>query len=237
MKTTSNYKFKQYEGTDIFNPLTVEAVNIQSIDSAMGDNRDTGVHLATEVKSGTVHAITRSVTSAPMFRFVATGDWTTGDTCTVDGTQVSTLMCTGETLKTGAWKINSNVLCVLVGTVLTVFTTTPTDGGSTDIDATTLEGHSADYFMSAEAGAVKSVGSSVLLNSGNWSQSGDVYTQTVAVGGATASGNVVTSPAASYWAKAIEANVRCTAQASGTLTFTADSVPDASIYFNVILLG
>lgn len=236
MKTTANYGYKQYEGPDIFNPLTVEAQNIQSIDANMGKNRDAAVQLATEVKSGTVHAITRSVRGASVIRFVATSDWAQGDTCTVDGTQVSTLLPTGETLPGGAWKINSNVLAVLTGTLLTVFTTAPS-GGGTDIDADTLQGHDAAYFMSREDGAVKSVGSTVLLNAGSWVQSGDKYVQTVAVGGATANKNIVTSPAASGWAAAQDSNIRCTAQGDGTLTFTADSIPTASVYFNVILLG
>lgn len=236
MKTTSNYGYKQYEGSDIFNPLTVEAQNIQSIDANMGKNRDAAVQLATEIKSGTVHAITRSTPSASVIRFVATSDWAQGDTCTVDGVQVSTLLPTGETLPGGAWKINSNVLAVLTGTLLTVFTTAPA-GGGTEIDADTLQGHDAAYFMSREDGAVKSVGSSVLLNAGSWVQSGDKYVQTVAVGGATADGNIVTSPAASSWAASQDSNIRCTAQGAGTLTFTADSIPTASVYFNVILLG
>lgn len=236
MKTTSNYGYKQYEGSDIFNPLIVEAQNIQSIDANMGKNRDAAVQLATEIKRGTVHAITRNTPSASVIRFVATSDWTQGDTCTVDGTQVSTLLPTGETLPGGAWKINSNVLAVLTGTLLTVFTTAPA-GGGTEIDADTLQGHDASYFMSREDGAVKSVGSSVLLNAGSWVQSGDKYVQTVAVGGATADGNIVTSPAASSWAAAQDSNIRCTAQGAGTLTFTADSIPTASVYFNVILLG
>lgn len=236
MKNTTNYNFKQYEGTDIFNPLTVEAQNIQSIDTNMAKNRDAAVQLATEIKSGTVHAITRSTPGADVIRFVATSDWAQGDTCTVDGVQVSTLLTTGETLPGGAWKINANVLAVLNGTVLTVFTSTPS-GGGTEIDADTLQGHDAAYFMSREDGALKSVGSSVLLNNGNWVQSGDAYVQTVAVAGVTANVNLVTSPSANSWAKSQEFNVRCTAQASGTLTFTADKVPDASIYFNVIIVG
>ena len=146
MKTTTNYGYKQYEGSDIFNPLTVEAQNIQSIDTNMGKNRDAAVQLATEIKSGTVHAITRSTTGAAVIRFVATSDWAQGDTCTVDGTQVSTLLPTGETLPDGAWKINSNVLAILTGTLLTVFTTAPA-GGGTEIDADTLQGHDAAYFM------------------------------------------------------------------------------------------
>lgn len=236
MKTTTNYGYKQYEGSDIFNPLTVEAQNIQSIDDNMGKNRDAAVQLATEIKSGTVHAITRSTPSASVIRFVATSDWAQGDTCTVDGVQVSTLLPTGETLPGGAWKINSNVLAVLTGTLLTVFTTAPS-GGGTDIDADTLQGHDAAYFMSRDDGAVKSVGSTVLLNAGSWVQSGDKYVQTVAVGGATANKNIVTSPAANGWAAAQDNNIRCTAQGDGTLTFTADSIPTESVYFNVILLG
>lgn len=236
MKTTTNYGYKQYEGNDIFNPLTVEAQNIQSIDANMGKNRDAAVQLATEIKSGTVHAITRSTPSASVIRFVATSDWAQGDTCTVDGVQVSTLLPTGETLPGGAWKINSNVLAVLTGTLLTVFTTAPS-GGGTDIDADTLQGHDAAYFMSREDGAVKSVGSSVLLNAGSWVQSGDKYVQTVAVAGAQPGNNMVIAPSAQSWDKAIEFNVRATAQDQGTVTFTADNVPDASLYMSVIVLG
>lgn len=236
MKNTTNYNLKQYEGSDLFNPLTVEAQNVQSIDAGMYANKTAAVQTATELKSGTVHALTRSVPGAAVIRFVATSDWTSGDTCTVDGVQVTTLLTTGETLPTGAWKINANVLAILNGTVLTVFTSAPTGGGG-EIDADTLQGHDAAYFMSRTDGALKSVGSTVLLNNGNWTESGSVYVQTVAVGGVTAESNVVTSPSATGWAKSQEFNVRCTAQANGTLTFTADSIPDASIYFNVIIIG
>ena len=236
MKNTTNYNLKQYEGADLFNPLTVEAQNVQAIDAGMYANKTAAVQTATELKSGTVHALTRSVPGAAVIRFVATSDWTSGDTCTVDGAQVTTLLTTGETLPTGAWKINANVLAILNGTVLTVFTSTPTGGGG-EIDADTLQGHDAAYFMSREEGALKSVGSTVLLNNGNWTASGAVYVQTVAVAGATATANIVTSPSATGWVKSQENNVRCTAQADGTLTFTADSIPDASIYFNVIIIG
>ena len=46
--------------------------------------------------------------------------------------------------------------------------------------------------------------------------------------------NIVCSPAAASWDKAIENNVHMTAQGSGIVTFTADSVPDSVIYFNVL---
>ena len=46
--------------------------------------------------------------------------------------------------------------------------------------------------------------------------------------------NIVCAPAAASWDKAIENNVRMTAQGSGIVTFTADSVPDSVLYFNVL---
>ena len=236
MKNTTNYNLKQYEGADLFNPLTVEAQNVQAIDAGMYANKTAAVQSATEVKSGTVHAITRTVPGASVIKFVATSDWTAGDTCTVDGVQVTTLLTTGETLPTGAWKINASVLAILNGTVLTVFVSAPTGEGG-DIDATTLQGHNADYFMPKSDGAVKSVGVSVLLNTASWVQSGNVYVQTVAVAGAETNNNMLVAPSAQSWDKGIEFNVRATAQGVGTLTFTASKVPDVSLYMNVIVLG
>ena len=235
MIITEHYKLSQYEGSDKYNTLTVEAQNVAKIDEAMYGIQNTAIPTATELKSGTIHALTRDKPDAAMFRFVATAAWTAGDTCTVDGVQVSTLLPTGEALPTGAWVINANVLCCLVGTVLTVFTTTPTQGGTTEIDATTLDGHPADYFAVAENTPAKSQGVSVQLGVGLWAASGEKYTQSVAVAGVTTDApNIVCAPAAASWDKAIENNVRMTAQGSGIVTFTADSVPDSVIYFNVL---
>lgn len=235
MITTEHYNLSQYEGADKFNPLTVEAQNVAKIDHAMYGIQNTAIPTATELKTGTIHALTRNKPDAAMFRFVATAAWAAGDTCTVDGTQVSTLLPTGEALPTGAWVINANVLCCLVGTVLTVFTTTPTKGGTTEIDATTLDGHAADYFAVAANTPAKSQGVSVQLGVGLWAASGEKYTQSVAVAGVTPDApNIVCAPAAASWDSAIENNVRMTAQGSGIVTFTADSVPDSVLYFNVL---
>ena len=235
MITTEHYNLSQYEGADKFNPLTVEAQNVAKIDQAMYGIQNTAIPTATELKTGTIHALTRNKPDAAMFRFVATAAWTAGDSCTVDGTQVSTLLPTGEALPSGAWVINANVLCCLVGTVLTVFTTTPTQGGTTEIDATTLGGHPADYFAVAANTPAKSQGVSVQLGAGLWTASGEQYTQSVAVAGVTANApNIVCAPAAASWDKAIENNVRMTAQGSGIVTFTADAVPDSVLYFNVL---
>ena len=237
MITTEHYNLSQYEASDKWNLLTVEAQNIAKLDNALFGVQNTAIPTATELKSGTVHALTRNKPDAAMFRFIATAAWAAGDTCTVDGVQVSTLLSNGETLPAGAWVINANVLCCLVGTVLTVFTTAPTGGGPTAVDATTLEGHPASYFAVAASTPAKSQGNSVQLGAQLWSASGDVYTQSISVANVTPNApNIVAAPAPASWDAALENNIRVTAQGSGILTFTADSVPSGTVYFNVLLV-
>lgn len=146
---TTNYKFITPVGSDQFNPLTDSNPNWESADGIIKKVENQSIAVATEVKSGSVHAITLPVGAGNMFRFVATSKFSAQDTCTVNGTQVSTLMPNGTTLPEGGWVINSNVLCCLTGTVLTVYTTIGGDSGS--IDADTLDGHDSSYFATAAA--------------------------------------------------------------------------------------
>lgn len=147
MRKTANYELNIADGSDRYNHLTIDNPNYEKIDTTMKENEDNAVQTATELKSGTVHAITRNKPNASMFRFVATSDFTSGETFTVDGKQVTALLPNGATLGTGAYHINANVLCCLVGTNMTVYTI----GVAENIDASTLEGHSADYFATANA--------------------------------------------------------------------------------------
>lgn len=147
MRKTANYELNIAEGSDRYNHLTIDNPNYEKIDTTMKANEDSAVQTATELKSGTVHAITRNKPNASMFRFVATSDYTSGETFTVDGQQVTALLPNGATLGTGAYHINANVLCCLVGTNMTVYTI----GVAENIDASTLEGHSADYFATADS--------------------------------------------------------------------------------------
>lgn len=157
MRKTTNYELNIADGSDKYNHLTIDNPNYQKIDITMKANEDSAVQTATELKSGTVHAITRNKPNASMFRFVATSDYTSGETFTVDGQQVTALLPNGATLGTGAYHINANVLCCLVGTNMTVYTV----GAAENIDATTLEGHSADYFATADSlNSVKSTAES-----------------------------------------------------------------------------
>lgn len=122
MTRTTNYDLIVVEGSDKVNLLTQMNPNTEKIDEVMKTNEKSGVQIATELLSGTVHAITRTVPSASMFKFTAVSNYTSGDTFTVDGVQVTALLTSGEALGTGAYIIGSEVLCSLKNTLLTVYT-------------------------------------------------------------------------------------------------------------------
>lgn len=119
--TTTNFGLNIVEGTDIVNPLIYDNPNYQKIDTQMFTNQNNGVPKATYSKAGTVHQISRSVKTANIFWFVASANFNAGDTFTVDGGSVTATLVNGEGLQTGAFAINSNVICVLNGSALTVF--------------------------------------------------------------------------------------------------------------------
>ena len=76
------------------------------------------------------------------------------------------------------------------------------------------------------------VSTSVGLTAAGWSGGA----QTVSAAGVTASNHVIVAPAPVSRDAYINADVRCTGQGAGTLTFTAASTPTAGITVNVIVL-
>lgn len=144
MRSSEHFNLNIVEGSDKVNLLTQMNPNTEEIDEQMFKNQNAGVQSATELLSGTVHAITRSVPDASMIRFTAVSRFTAGDTFTVDGIQVSALLPSGEQLPDGAFIIGSEVLCVLKGTLLTVFAS----GGAVALarDAEKLGGQMPTYY-------------------------------------------------------------------------------------------
>ena len=132
MQYTTHYNLNLPEGTDIVNPLVQDNPNYSAIDTALYNNKLRVVGDATEVKSGTVHAITRSDSDIDVMRFTATGDWITGDTMTVDGNPVSVYLSDGTAPLTGAYVINTEVLAAINGSRVTLYTGA---GAVTSIDA------------------------------------------------------------------------------------------------------
>lgn len=138
--TTTNYGYNISEGTDLVNPLTDIFPNFTAIDGDLKSVSNEAITTATELKTGTVHALTRSDTDREAIRFTATSNFTAGETFTIDGTQVTALTTSGEALTTGAYIIGSEVFCILKGTLLTMFVS------QNITDADTLDGHDSTYF-------------------------------------------------------------------------------------------
>ena len=145
MRKSENFDLNLYEGTDIFNPLTNEVPNYEKIDAQMKKNYNLSVGKATELKTGTVHALTRENADCPMIHFTATSNFTSNDTFTVDGVQVSALLVDGSTLPTNCYIIGSEVICYLKGTLLTFFLS-----GSISKDSEKLGGELPNYYAKQE---------------------------------------------------------------------------------------
>ena len=71
------------------------------------------------------------------------------------------------------------------------------------------------------------------LTSAGWSNN----TQTVSVSGVTAANTIIVAPDPANFSAYAESGIRCTAQASGTLTFACEDAPATDITVNVVILA
>ena len=138
MQNTSNFNLNLVEGTDLVNPPVQFNPNFQTIDAAMFANKEASVGTASEVVTGTVHAIIRANQDADVFRFTSTGAWATGDTMTVDGVSVTVHLSDGTAPLDGAYVIGAEVVAVINGTLVTLLTSTKSiDPGVTSFNSRT----------------------------------------------------------------------------------------------------
>lgn len=75
---------------------------------------------------------------------------------------------------------------------------------------------------------------STTLYASSWNSTTNTQTRTVS--GVTSSNTVIVAPAPADMATWLTGNVRCTAQASNSLTFTADTNPTANITVNIVIV-
>lgn len=68
----------------------------------------------------------------------------------------------------------------------------------------------------------------------NWNST--TLQQTISVSGVTDSNAVIVAPAPNDLQKYSESGVYCSAQASGTLTFECEEIPESNIAVNVLIL-
>lgn len=138
MQSTTNYSMNLVEGTDIVNIPVQLNPNFQTIDGAMFDNKQASIGTATEVVTGTAHAIVRNNPDSNVFRFTATGAWTAGDTMSVDGNSVTVHLSDGTVPPTGAYIIGAEVLAVInSGLVTLMIGMTPPAQGVTSFNSRT----------------------------------------------------------------------------------------------------
>lgn len=92
---------------------------------------------------------------------------------------------------------------------------------------------SSDAYIKNKPTIPKVSSVTVSLTVANWSNN----SQTVTATGVTASNNVIVSPAPASIDNYVAAGIKCTAQASGTLTFTCTTTPSTAISVNVLVVS
>lgn len=167
MTNTTNYNLLLAEGTDLVNYLTQTNPNFSNLDTIIKGVSDLTTTPATEVTTGTAHAISKSLPDATVIKFTATSNWQTGDTMTLDGNPVTPLKTDGTTLKTGDYIIGSAVLMIQDGTRLTVLVASSPDAG--DINYTN-DGTHAWLTANKVEGAINEAASEIDAINSNLSQ-------------------------------------------------------------------
>ena len=144
MENTTNYSLRKYQSGDLFNPLTMNNPNLDDIDTDMKAISDRAIGRATELVSQGVHAITLLDTDCKTFKFVATGNYSAGETFTVNGIQANAYTPSGSALVSNAFVTGSVVLGTLNedGTAITFYVT----GSAVADDSLKLGGELPSYY-------------------------------------------------------------------------------------------
>ena len=87
-------------------------------------------------------------------------------------------------------------------------------------------------WVKGQAGGVQVTVTSVTLTSAGWSSN----TQTVSVSGVTASNTVIATYAPAYKSAYVAADIYCSAQGSGTLTFSCTTAPSSAVDVNIMII-
>lgn len=114
MSTTTTYlNLNKPTGSDLVNPLVDTFPNWDIVDSAFHDLDVQSIGTATELVSQGVHALTRLDQNTKTFKFIATGNYTAGETFTVDGIQCNAYTPSGTPLATNCYVTGSVVIVSL----------------------------------------------------------------------------------------------------------------------------
>lgn len=144
---TTYYEFNKPEGTDLVNPLVDTNPNWDALDADLHEFNERSIANCTEVVALGVHTISRLDTTSKFLKWIATANFTAGETFTVDGLPVSATTPAGATLATNAYVTGSVVLACLNAdnTAMTVFVS----GTNVATDAERLGGELPSYYGTA----------------------------------------------------------------------------------------
>ena len=144
MQQSTNYNFNLPEGTDLVNLLTQLIPNWSSLDSILRGIQNNTFETATETVALGVHALTRLDPDAKLLKWVATANYTAGETFTIDGTPIAASTPSGNTLATGAYVSGAIVIAAINSdeTAMTVFVT----GTNVASDSERLGGELPSYY-------------------------------------------------------------------------------------------
>lgn len=146
---TTNFNLDLPTGDELFNPLWPNS-NTQKIDTQMKTNQDNSITKADCVFNTNKFIINRNASGGKYFKFIAPADYVAGYTFQVDGTAYDGIVAgTGDSLADGCFMLNHEVIAYIDETsaslAFLVGSSLPED-----IDATTLGGHTVEYFGTAE---------------------------------------------------------------------------------------
>lgn len=144
MTQTTYYEFNKPEGTDLVNPLLDTNPNWDALDADLHEFNERSIANCTEVVALGVHTISRLDTTAKFLKWIATANYTAGETFTVDGLPVAATTPAGATLATNAYVTGSVVLACLNAdkTAMTIFVS----GTTVASDAERLGGELPSYY-------------------------------------------------------------------------------------------
>lgn len=147
MTQTTYYEFNKPEGTDLVNPLIDTNPNWDALDADLHEFNERSIANCTEVVALGVHTISRLDTTAKFLKWIATANYTAGETFTVDGLPVAATTPAGATLATNAYVTGSVVLACLNAdnTAMTIFVS----GTTVASDAERLGGELPSYYGTA----------------------------------------------------------------------------------------
>lgn len=141
---TTYYEFNKPAGTDLVNPLVDTNPNWDIADISLHELNTRSFANCTEVVSLGVHAISRLNTYTKFLKWIATANFTAGDTFTVDGNVVAAATPSGEALATGAYVTGAIVIACLNAddSAMTIFVT----GTNVATDSAKLGGELPSYY-------------------------------------------------------------------------------------------